>query len=340
LGVTEHSSGPGFFKLKLGDPVSRVKELLGPPDDVLVNDPEPYSIQANTAWCYGTEGHLTFPTLVKVSFEDGKVVHDYWNYVNEPFDESLLPDSKLLPLLRFIDREKRAMDKLELGEQKGSLQLIRIANKLIALGGPKALSTLREYERATDSDTNVLVPVLLILLTVPSKTGYVDVPSPGVAYPPLPFKRASSPRFPIFLIDDIPFWEAIPPNVGGAYRFDTVNFLFGLDSKTPIRSRLLRPPDDPFPSLKHLLSSKLWPYPAGPNAPNTSWSRAFPEAAPTNEIQDMVMSMISPASMGFPNAPDMSDVGFKKLHKEFIRAGGHWDPKLQDYVRRSSDKRS
>src|SRR5579863_2537099 len=57
------------------DKATVLKEL-GPPDDVwTASDPAPFGDEAlaQPVWAYGTKGHLTFPTLGTISFdEDGK----------------------------------------------------------------------------------------------------------------------------------------------------------------------------------------------------------------------------------------------------------------------------
>lgn len=51
-----------------------VRRLLGPPDDVLLSDDLRNHVpEGSFAWCYGTDGHQTLPTLTRIEFHGGKV---------------------------------------------------------------------------------------------------------------------------------------------------------------------------------------------------------------------------------------------------------------------------
>ena len=116
-----------------------VVKLLGKPDDVITqadpigNDDDP----TFEAWCYGTDGHLSFATLGKVWMSHGKVQAVY-NRPGTPPAADMFAEPELRKLLRAIDATR---------EYNPLRSFIRAVNMLQPLGKEKALAALREYRR-------------------------------------------------------------------------------------------------------------------------------------------------------------------------------------------------
>src|SRR5262245_43818598 len=74
-------------QLVQGMPKTQVEKILGKPDDIKTQN-DPGGIPTNETkeiWCYGTNGHLTFPTLGQVFIrEDNRVQYIYGNAGTAP----------------------------------------------------------------------------------------------------------------------------------------------------------------------------------------------------------------------------------------------------------------
>ncbi len=146
-------------QLRVGMPVDHVRELLGEPDDIRTHyDPGGISTaRTKEIWCYGTNGHLTFPTLGQVYIDN----HDEVQYVYggrdppehiyfvprpkpDPPNPELIGEEELRELLRTIDRAPHLM----MGPKPyRALDMIQIVNALQPLGKEKALAVIDEYLR-------------------------------------------------------------------------------------------------------------------------------------------------------------------------------------------------
>src|SRR5262249_58913043 len=68
-----------------GTSKEKLLALLGPPDDICTRSDPPYpgrNPRLKEFWCYGTNGHLTFPTLGCVYINQQDQVH--WAYGGRP----------------------------------------------------------------------------------------------------------------------------------------------------------------------------------------------------------------------------------------------------------------
>jgi len=127
-----------------GMPQKEVRRLLGKPDDVRTqNDPGGITtFRTKEIWCYGTNGHLTFPTLGCVYIDtESKAQYVFGGGADTP-DPALLSEEKLAGLLRLIDRAPQLA-----GYQYDPLPIIHIVNALQPLGKDKALAVIDEYLR-------------------------------------------------------------------------------------------------------------------------------------------------------------------------------------------------
>jgi hypothetical protein len=159
---------------------------------------------------YGTNGHLTFPTLGQVYIDD----HDKVQYIFggrtkflsagkvTPPDPNLFEENELRELLRLIDKAPALM-----GREYNPLPIIQIVNTLQPLGKEKALAAIDEYLRVAsyfDSEAREgLFLVLRILFDVPEHPGYMPRIYAGASSPPPDYPKLI-PRFPIVVKADIP----------------------------------------------------------------------------------------------------------------------------------------
>ncbi len=90
-------------------------------------------------------------------------------------------------------------------------------------------------------------------------------------------------------------------------------------SSWAMRKNALKPPDDPF------LLEKSFPYPDAKDLDKTQVRR---------EIIRLVRSAYK-LKQSKPVVRNLSDdAEFERAHQDFLKAGGHWNPKLNLYVRR------
>src|SRR5262249_41157779 len=125
-------------------PARDVLALLGKPDDIRTQF-DPGGIYPRTikeVWCYGTNGHLTFPTLGCVSIDRKDTAKFFHGGYAEPPPTALFAEAELRELLRLIDRAPE-FD----GDRYDPLPVIQIVNALQPLGKEKALAALEEYLR-------------------------------------------------------------------------------------------------------------------------------------------------------------------------------------------------
>lgn len=122
-----------------------VTALLGKPDDIKTHtDPGGISTsRTREIWRYGTDGHLTFPTLGSVYIDNERKAQYVFGGQGKPPDPELLPEEELCALLRLLDRAPS----YQFGYSYNPLLIIRIVNALQPLGKEKALAAIEEYLR-------------------------------------------------------------------------------------------------------------------------------------------------------------------------------------------------
>ena len=170
-----------------GMTVAEVRRILGDPDDVRTEyDPGGIRMRrTKEIWCYGTHGHLTFPTLGCVYIdEDGQALYIYGGG-DAPPAPTILDERTLRSLLPTINRAPGLF-----GHSYNPRAIIRIVNALQPLGKKRALAAVDEYLRVVSPhDRNPrdgLFLVLRVLFDVPKPPGYMPrmlVGAPGPAEP-------------------------------------------------------------------------------------------------------------------------------------------------------------
>jgi hypothetical protein len=123
--------------------------LLGPPDDIVTPEDRERSpsrlhlLPTERQWCYGTNGHLTFPTLGWVILDGGEV-RAVAGGKGTPPQPSLFKEADLCILLRVLDKVPDPMR-----VRWNPLPVIQAVNALQPLGKEKAIAALAEFGRVT-----------------------------------------------------------------------------------------------------------------------------------------------------------------------------------------------
>lgn len=192
-----------------------VRALLGEPDDIL-NEGEAYlcglsdyGVNVQAVWAYGTNGHLTFPTLGMVGFA-GKGSGTPFNMLSwsksPPIPDGVVEENELRTLLRTLDHGLYGNHVYE-GAPADPLSAIRIANAFIPLGRQKAAQVLREFARIEPFLGNDMTVIDALRL------GFTFEPGAAVPkisdYPSGPVDKDNPSRGfnqdPFIIFNDLPF---------------------------------------------------------------------------------------------------------------------------------------
>ena len=302
--------------------MTQVQRALGKPDDVWPpNDSANYLMAGDTAWCYGTDGHHTMPTLGYVVFRGSRFLYSSGAY-GEPPSPKVIGESELRAAMRAMYRPPNP--EAYLGND--SRRLIQVSNLLIPKGRAKALAILGEYSRvaagAMDSD-NWLFWLVRVMFTSNRPGGVFPVPLIGAIAPAPPKDLRSWPTFPVFVVDDVPVSLFRGADLAGhAEPFNS--YLHDHAKEWTLRKTELRPPDDPFPVYKKLIASPAW------RATRVDAPSFEDENRALQEILALVGTAYRPAA-----APDsVSRPDYDRSHREFLALGCHWDQARQMYVRK------
>jgi hypothetical protein len=150
---------------------------------------------------YGCAGPTRFPTLGQLT-----IVLDQCSRVSgnkdKPPSKQLISEGELRQALSSLS-EVRFMDR-----DYDPMTVVRAVNRLRAMGKPKAIAGLREYLRVATRDSQVecgVILVMWVLFELPTDTGHMPSVAWGDLRPPPPIDLRDFPRYPILLVDDIPF---------------------------------------------------------------------------------------------------------------------------------------
>jgi hypothetical protein len=297
---------------------AKVRAILGSPDDVWTPmDSSLYADAESEVWCYGTNGHLAFPTLGRVVFQREKAA-----WIVGDFRESPVPN---LPSEKDLVRALRAIDRPRSHDYGyDPLHVIRAVNALLPLGKTQALAVMIEYERLTPSFAfeNWLYPVSFTLFE--SKRPF-PTPAIGAIYPSPPKDPATWPTFPIIVVRDVPF--SFFGGVMLAGFPEPFEMYAGRASKDwTIRKLPLTPPDDPFPAFVEALDcyrSK----PGNSGATNVGIDR---DLHPFASLLRMLRE-VYPTDRTLYEDADADRV--EAHHRAFLKLGVRWSRARQRYVR-------
>ncbi len=199
FGATRTEFAARIAKVKPGMTADQVKQLIGPPDDIKTErDPGGITAARTTeVWRYGTSKHLGFGTLGTVHvLANGKVQYVFGGK-GTPL--ASVPEPELRRLLEAIDAVPSYNAVLE------PLPLIRAVNALLPFGKARALEIVDEYLRvSTDLDDPGREGVFLLMRVLfdPGAQVPMAVGAPTLAAPTDPKQL---PRFPLILVDDVPY---------------------------------------------------------------------------------------------------------------------------------------
>ncbi|HWB58485.1 MAG TPA: hypothetical protein VG733_03295 [Chthoniobacteraceae bacterium] len=266
-------------KVKEGMSAADAEKLLGKPDDVRTErDPGGLmTYRTSEIWGYGTDGHLSFPTLGCVYISEGAVQYVFGG--GQPPDPAMFDEATLRKLLRLL---AATYD----DNGRNPLRYIQAVNTLLPLGKEKALALIGEFTRVESQDQPVptsydsgfeenlpLFLTLRLLFEVPVDPGYMPRMLIGGSQPMEPKDPKLLPLFPIALVKDIPLVEVI--SYFGAGEAQPVQDHIDYFRKNGVlRKQPLHPPDDPLAALEQLEHSPQWIF-KEINPGDTNWGRYF-----------------------------------------------------------------
>lgn len=282
--------------------------LVGEPDDKRTlfdpgGIPRAHSVEV---WRYGTDGHLTFPTLGAVHLTEAGRVDAVFGGRGEAIDPAVLPEADLRGVLRSI----HAVRSCDEGSAFSGVELVRAVNGLHALGRSGALAVLTEYLRIRqplDAPGGAQVPLIL--------RGLFDAPDgfPGIggrASPAWPHGDRPAPRYPIVEQDDVPFLVVSGYMLGGR-RAPPESHLSWAAEHGAWRDRRLTPADDPLEAADRLL--------VGVDDPSLR-----------RLVRRQALRMVD--TIYRPTAPSLEGAGWEEHRAEVARLAPGWDPQSQRYT--------
>ena len=293
---------------------SKVQELLGKPDDVLSGKESGWT-SVEKAWSYGVDRHLGLATLGAVYFENHRVSFVVGASLRPPALSRISDDELQLHLRRLFP------------VKDDTLWRIRVGNDLIGLGADKALAVAQEFRRVdfARQDDGIHISCVLRAIFLP-RNGEKALPQMPFIQSPFKKEPSISPRYPVAVIDDVPFvigeygpFDAADP-LG-----DTIHQMTGLG----IRSSPLRPPDDPFLAYKDLMNSPQWLY-HGQREPRFTVPYTEKDGYMLKQVLQIVRDAYVPHYEGDPDYINGLDAD--RYHAEFLKLGIRWDTEKQAYV--------
>lgn len=309
--------------LQRGDKAEKAKHYLGEPDEIL-HTKGGDGLSPTDTWRYGVDPKSGLATLGTIVFERDKMEYAHGAYGTPP-PPGIISEPEL----------RRAMgaiyEKHEFDLYSDPLGLIRATNYLYNLGTDKTRAVLKEVSRVGGSGIEGywLFWLAFTVFDVPSPPGFFDTPRIGALSPQPPARRTSSPRFPIILIDDVPFSVSVGLSINGLPE-TFGGYMDRLPRMTLVRSSPLRPPDDPFTALLKLIRSREW----------ALIYIDYGVKIPMGDASQSLLEVLQLVRTAYPTKEGKSFLGsvdwkdFERYHQEYLKLGARWDEKLQCYVRR------
>jgi hypothetical protein len=306
-----------------------VEALLGPPDDIRTRHDGLARIttyRTKAVWCYGTDGHLTTPTLGTVYLDEDDRVQ-FFSGGGEALPEGMFDEAELRHLLRTLDRGPAHND----GEEFDPLQLIRAVNALQPLGKDRALAAIGEYQRVAmpypRSGREGMFLVLRMLFDVPPDAGGWPPMLVGAPSGPQPGSPDDAPRYPLLVCDDIPLLATSGYSLFGCAQ-DPRDHLDFFRDHGRLRDRSLTPTDRPFTCLDG--AEARWPWLFTDHGPDCRRLLA-------KQVLTLVRSVHRPGlnDMGYPDTYDgweWNSSGYPAAITAISRLVVRWDAASDTYT--------
>jgi hypothetical protein len=255
---------------------------------------------------------------------------------------SILPQSVGTVLIRGPIRLSRTMQAINGVPSFGTrnwnpVMLVRAVNYLQSLGRAKAIAELQEFRKIarrtfiterepTDIDTSnydCVWPILRLLFDVDNRNTKMQI---GLMEPsPQAGDESCWPRFPLAVMDDIPFTLIDSVTSFGPAR-DPMDYL-GRGTYLNLRAKPLLPADDPIATVEKLLT-----------LPETG------RLCDSEDYRAMLRRQAWQAIAHLVRAPmgdnDCADAAWEERKKLAARLKIHWDVEKQDYVAEQSPAKS
>jgi len=311
-------------KVQDGDKKGSIIKRLGRPDKVR-RAPDSVPHPDDEIWCYGVASGESLATLGEVCFRGSRVVWVAGGW-GEPPSIEVINEQELRAGMQFLHPGP------EHAGYNDPLHLIRTTNYLQPLGKEKALAIIGEYARIHDVsvDETWLFLLLRTLFDVPVPPGHMPAMHIGAMSPSPPDEKSSVPRFPIIIVDDIPFSVLWGVTLAGSPQPVAQHVDYFREHGT-IRESRLQPTDDPYPSFQKLLDSDEWK--EAMRSENSKRRNSSYEGHTLLQVLALGRTAYDPPEARQPRAyPKVTD--FNRHHKNYLELGSRWDSKLQMYVRK------
>ncbi|MEI8282699.1 MAG: hypothetical protein WCG75_09875 [Armatimonadota bacterium] len=203
------------------------------------------------------------------------------------------------------------------------LVLVHATNALYPLGFEKAIRYLKSYAVTAQAEqADQWLYLLVRVLFVGKKPGYVFPKSHMGYVEPAPEVFAAWPSYPVWPIGDVPIMVNPGSSTGGIYA--PLSFYLDENSKDwKLRDKPLILPDDPFPLYQKILKSGI-----------VDPKRAQDRTQVASEIFRLVRTAYCLKDSYWVTQISIDDPRFEAAHQEFLALGCHWDPNLNLYVRK------
>lgn len=208
------------------------------------------------------------------------------------------------------------------------LLMIQSINSLMPLGESKVLKTIRGLDEYFQSWSDAWWPYWLTrVLFVGKDPSYVP---PAIGEGQMselrPVQVKNWPSYPKIIVDGVPIHLQMPSSdIRGGGAEDPGDFATYLDANQKewrLRKGILVPPDDPFPILQKCLST---PMPI---------ERQEVRQQVAKQILLLVRTVYYPQRYSLVAGASTDDIKYEQIHQEFLKLGGHWNQRLNVYVRK------
>lgn len=282
-----------------GMSASEVRDLLGPPDEVLtgIDAARRYPGHGTReVWCYGTSGHLMLPTLGLICMTPGKQVMVDPMRIDAPLPPADFNEGEMRNLLLLIDG---IADEQEFDPQT----LIAAVNTLHARGRETALVVVEESARINPT----------LRFNVAFKLSWI-----------LQILFDYRPRLPVILVDGVPFLPGFPGGGSGPPPQAVIYNACAIirRDEAPMRSKPLEPITD----LRKLHADLFKSVPDSDRVDETRMRVNDQFARLASSVYQMPLHV---------NQGHTLDDWWSSIDNELAKLSVRWDAASNQYVRQS-----